>query len=162
MDHYKTVVMDYLQSDKAVFVNADCQFDVLPSTEQERKPGPCQCDAVAIDLRHGAVYLCEIAMDDQLPALLNKLTGWTKHWDSIKAILQRACKVPAGWRVHVWIFVPSAATETLEDELEQLRHKAGARFKVKLTVLEEIQPWNTAGWRRKEEDWEIRRPRTLT
>ena len=162
MDHYKTVVMDFLQSDRAVFVNADCQFDVPPRAEQERKPEQCHCDAVAIDLRHGAVYLCEIAIEDQLPALLNKLTEWTKHWGSIKAILQREYKVPADWRVHVWVFIPSAATETLEDELETLRHKAGTRFKVKLTVLEEIQPWNTSGWLRKEEDWEIKRPRTLT
>ncbi len=50
----------------------------------------------------------------------------------------------------------------LEGELEQLRHQTGARFKVKLTVLEEIQPWNTSSWRRKEEGWEIIRRRSLT
>lgn len=162
MDHYKTVVMDYLQSDRAVFVNADCRFEGAPPAEPEKKPEQCQCDAVAIDLRHGAVYLCETAMEDQLPDLLKKLAGWTKHWDSIKATLQRECKVPAHWRVHVWIFVPRAVTETLEDELEQLRQNAGSRFKVKLTVLEEIQPWDSLKWRRKEEPWETTRPHTLT
>lgn len=162
MDHYKNVVMDYLQSDRAVFVNADCRFALAQPAQNDKVPEQCHCDAVAIDLRHGAVYLCETAMEDQLPALLTKLSGWTKHWDAIKAKLQRECKVPADWRVHVWLFVPKASTETLEDQLEQLRHNEGARFKVKLTVLEEIQPWNTADWRRKEEAWETTRPRTLT
>ena len=162
MDHYKNVVMDYLQSDRAVFVNADCQFELPQQSQNHKEPEQCHCDAVAIDLRHGAVYLCETAMEDQLPALLAKLTGWTKHWDAIKANLQRECKVPADWRIHVWLFVPKAVTETLEDQLEKLRHSEGARFKVKLTILEEIQPWNTADWRRKEEAWETTRPRTLT
>ncbi|WP_109485351.1 hypothetical protein [Occallatibacter savannae] len=47
-------------------------------------------------------------MEDELPALLKKLTGWTQHWDSIKETLQRECKVPADWRVHVWLFVPKS------------------------------------------------------
>ncbi|WP_162601238.1 hypothetical protein [Occallatibacter savannae] len=52
MDHYKTVVMDYLQSDRAVFVNADCRFEHAVTAEKEADSERCHCDAVAIDLRH--------------------------------------------------------------------------------------------------------------
>ena len=161
MDHYKSVVLDCLQSDRAVFVNADCRVEVPPAAEQDQHPEQCHCDAVAIDMRHGAVYLCLTALDDELAPLLKKLTSWTEHWDSIKATLQREYKVPGDWRVHVWLFIPKATSEHLEEELERLRHTAGARFKVKLTALEEIQPWNSSTWLRQEEPWEITKKRTL-
>ena len=55
MDHYKSVVMDYLLADKAVFVNTECRIQ-LDAEGNPKKPGQhFWCDAVAIDLRHGAV-----------------------------------------------------------------------------------------------------------
>lgn len=158
MDHYKTVVMDFLQSDRAVFVNEECCFALADSAHVQH----CACDAVAIDLRHGAVYLCETALEGELPSLLRKLTGWTKHWDQIKDTLHRECKVPAGWRVHVWLFVPRDAIEMLDAKLEHLRQTAGSRFKVKITALEDVQPWRISSWERREEAWETVGSRVLS
>ena len=72
----------------------------------------------------------------------------TKNWASIKAALWRDCKVPVNWRVHVWLFVPRDSIEMLDERLEQLRQTVGARFKVKLTALEDVQPWRSSRWER--------------
>lgn len=162
MDHYKTVVIDYLQSDKAVFVNIDCrlEFDQAVSSDKSRRH--CSCDAVAIDMRHGAVYLCDAVLDDRLPSLIRKLSAWTRNWDSIVSAFRRECKVPADWRLHVWLFVLRDSIETLEQRLEQLRQTVGTRFKVKLTALEDVQPWRISQWERHEEDWETNEDKLLT
>ena len=161
MDHYRGVVLDYLQSDRAVFVNADRRVEGGDGGEQDLQPEQCCCDAIAIDLRHGAVYLCETATERSVHLLIKKLKSWTENWEAIKATLQREYRVPTSWRVHVWLFVPMAIFESLDEELERLRHSAGARFKVKLTALEEIQPWNSSRWRRQEEAWETTRQPSL-
>ncbi|MGA8670766.1 MAG: hypothetical protein WB679_12860 [Terracidiphilus sp.] len=162
MDHYKTLVMDYLQSDRAVFVNAECCLPLDDPANLEKRVERCSCDAVALDLRHGAVYLCETALDDQLQSLMRKLSAWTKHWDSIRAALQRDYKVPANWRVHVWLFVPRGSIDMLDGKLEHLRQTIGPRFKVKLTALEDVQPWRFSSWERCEEAWESNGQRVLS
>lgn len=154
MDHYKIVVMDYLQSDRAMFLNRECCFELDEVVNPGRTRQHCSCDAVAIDLRHGAVYLCDTALHEKLQSLMRQLTAWTRNWDSIEAVLRRDCKVPANWRVHVWLFVPKDSIEMLDDKLEQLRQTVGARFKVKLTALEDVQPWRSSTWKRREEAWE--------
>ena len=161
MDHYKIVVMDYLQSDRAVFLNRACRLELGEVVGSEITRQHCLCDAVAIDLRHAAVYLCDTALDEDLPSLMKKLAAWTRNWDSIKATLQRDCKIPANWRVHVWLFVSGDSIELLDERLEQLRQTVGARFKVKLTALEEVQPWRLSRWKRCEEAWETEGKKVL-
>ena len=161
MDHYKTVVMDYLLADKAVFVNTACRIQLDAEGTPENPKQHCSCDAVTIDLRHGAVYLCETAFEHKLPSLLKKLSAWTKNWDSVQTALRRECMVPANWRVHVWLFVPRKSIEMLDERLEQLRQTVGARFKVKLTALEEVQPWRFSRWERREEAWETNEEKLL-
>lgn len=154
MDHYKTVVMDYLQADRALFVNN--KFCI--QTDKPGNPGktsqPFSCDAVAIDLRHGAVYLCQAAFEHKLHFLMKKLSTWTTNWESIRAALQRESRVPAKWRIHVWLFVPKDTIEMLDGELERLRTTIGSEFKVKITALEEVQPWRASAWERCEAAWE--------
>lgn len=154
--------MDYLQSDKALFLNTECHFELDEAFTSKKARQCCSCDAVAIDLRHGAVYLCDTSLDDKLQFLMSKLTVWTKNWDSINAALRRDCKVPANWRVHVWLFVPRDSIEMLDEKLEQLRQGIGARFKVKITALEDVQPWRLSSWERLEEVWETNREKLPT
>jgi hypothetical protein len=94
------------------------------------------------------VYLCDVASDHTLQSLIKKLSGWTRNWDYIKAALRRDCKVPASWRVHVWLFVPKDSIEMLDEKLEQLRQTVGARFKVKLTALETQVIWESSSLNR--------------
>jgi hypothetical protein len=139
---------------EAVFLNRECSLELDEGVGSEKAPQHCTCDAVAIDLRHGAVYLCDTALNEKLQLLMSKLSAWTKNWDSIKAALLGDYKVPANWRVHVWLFVPRDSIEMLDEKLEQLRQTVGASFKVKLMALEDVQPWRASTWERCEAAWE--------
>jgi hypothetical protein len=144
-----------------VFLNRECSLELGEAVGSEKARRHCSCDAVAIDLRHGAVYLCDAALDEDLQLLTKKLSSWTKNWDSIEAALRRDCKVPANWRVHVWLFVTRDSIGKLDESLEQLRQTAGARFSVKLTALDDIQPWRASTWERCEAAWETDGQSTL-
>jgi hypothetical protein len=100
------------------------------------------------------VYLCQTAFEQKLQPLIQKLSAWTKNWDSIRMALRRDSKAPASWRVHVWLFVPKDSIEMLDAKLERLRRTVGSKFKVKITALEDVQPWRAATWNRCEEAWE--------
>ena len=154
MEPYKSVVLDYLQADRALFVNAAfCTH--LDRPEHPEKQGQLwSCDAIAIDLRHGAAYVCQAVCKDKLQPLINRLSTWTKNWDLIKTALRRDSKVPAKWRIYVWLFVPKGFIETLDGELEHLRITIGSKFKVKITALEDVQPWRASTWERCEAAWE--------
>jgi hypothetical protein len=100
MGHFKDVVMDYLQADGAVFINTKFRIQLDELGESE-KPGQWySCDAVAIDLRHGAIYLCETAFEHKFRSLVKKLSTWTKNWESIKSALRMGCRIPADWRIY--------------------------------------------------------------
>jgi len=144
MDHYKAIVLDYLQSDRTVFVNTGCCLRPSDAANLEKSGQQWVSDAVAIDLRHRAVYLCDI--DYKLHALLKKITAWAQNWRDIQACLQRNCMVPESWRVHVWLFIPRDTIEMLDAKLEELRRKSGCPFKVKITALEDAQPWRFWTW----------------
>lgn len=148
------MVMDYLQSDRAVFVNAAFRTQLDSSQGPEKPVRGWSCDAVAIDLRHGAVYICQAAIEQKPLSLIKKLSAWNKKWELIKTAVQRDCKVPAKWRIHVWLFVPRESIEIFDSELEELRHVIGSKFKVKITVLEDVQPWRASTWQRCEAAWE--------
>ncbi len=160
MDHYKAVVMDHIQADCALFVNTEYRIQ-LDGAADQKQPEHCSCDAVAIDLRHKAVYLCDAAFECKLPSLIDKLTAWTKNWDSIKTALQRDCRVPASWRIYAWLFVPKDSIEILDGKLEELRQSNGPKFKVKITALEDVQPWRTSSWSRSDAEWETNEERNL-
>jgi hypothetical protein len=50
----------------------------------------------------------------------------------------------------------------LDGKLEHLRQTIGSRFKVKLTALEDVQPWRFSSWERCEEAWESNGQRVLS
>lgn len=154
MDHYKTVVVDFLQADRAVFVNTKCRLPLGRPVGTDHPARICSCDAVVVDLRHGAVFLCEAAIGQKCAALIKKLAYWTSSWDSLESALRRECKVPKNWRIHVWLFVPQGSIELLDEKLEHLRQTVGSKFKVKITSLEDVQPWRATDWVRSEAAWE--------
>lgn len=153
--------MDYLQGDGALFVNTHFRIRLDPPRDPKKTRQRCSCDAIAIDLRHGAVYLCETAFENKFGSLIKKFSAWSKNWESIKNTLRVNCRVPADWRIHVWLFVPKDAIETLDGKLEQFRHTNGARFKVRITALEDVQPWRASTWERCEAAWETDGQRIL-
>lgn len=154
MEHYKSVVLDFLQADRALFVNSAFCTHLGTPEDPEKQGQRWSCDAIAIDLRHGAVYVCQTVCEDRLQPLIRRLSTWTRNWELIKTALRRDSKVPAKWRVHVWLFAPKALIELLDEELEHLRNTIGSKFKVKITALEDVQPWRASNWERCEAAWE--------
>ncbi len=51
-------------------------------------------------------------------------------------------------------FVPKDLIEMLDRELGHLRNIIGSKFKVKITALEDVQPWRASTWERCEAAWE--------
>lgn len=146
MDSYKTVVMEYLRADSSVFVNADCRIRMDETKGQKKNGFHLRCDAIAVDFRHHAVYLCEIAVTQGLRALIKRLGAWTENWEEVKDGLRRDCRLPSEWRVYVWLFIPRESIEMLDAKLEELRSTFGSAFKVKITALEDVQPWRSGAW----------------
>jgi hypothetical protein len=66
MEHYKSVVLDYLQADRALFVNAAFCAHLDRLEDPEKQGQRWSCDAVAIDLRHGAAYVCQAVCKNKL------------------------------------------------------------------------------------------------
>ena len=148
MDSYKVVVVEYLRADSAMFVNTDCCIQGYNGKDVEPSGFRWSCDAIAVDFRHRAVYLCEIAFTQGLHALIKRLGVWTKNQEEIKNGLQHVCKLPSHWRVYVWLFVPRDSFEMLDAKLEELRSTFGSSFKVRITALEDVQPWRSSAWDR--------------
>jgi len=59
MDYYQGVVIEYLRANRARFVNTECLIQLEAGDNPDRGTH-WYCDAVTIDLRESAVFLCEI------------------------------------------------------------------------------------------------------
>jgi len=151
MDHYQAVVTEYLRADRAVFVNTECLLQLEPG-EMPAKDTSWYCDAVAVDLREGKVYLCEITYAGSLSLLLRRLGAWRRHWSAVRVALMRDCAVRADWEVQPWVFLPRALIPQLRAKL--LLAEDGASGEAMpyplITALEEVVPWKYRSWNRRE------------
>jgi hypothetical protein len=60
-DYYEPVVVNYLRADRAIFVNTECCVQLNQADNPDTSGDHWYCDAVALDLRAKAVFLCEIS-----------------------------------------------------------------------------------------------------
>jgi hypothetical protein len=150
MDYYQGVVIEYLRANRARFVNTECLIQLEAGDNPDRGTH-WYCDAVAIDLRESAVFLCEISYSQTLSSLIKRLDAWRNHWDEIRAALVRDCAIEATWPVQPWIFVPSARKDVLERRLPIIGSgRLSAMPMPKVTYLEDVAPWNYRSWNGKE------------
>jgi hypothetical protein len=99
MNYYENVVVDYLRADRAIFVNTECCIQ-LNQAENPDTSGPhWYCDAIALDLRAKAVFLCEISYSRQLTDLTKRLKGWHDHWGLVCQALKRDSFLSDDWAV---------------------------------------------------------------
>lgn len=157
MDFYQNVVIDYLRADRAVFVNTECCIQ----PEDGPNPDVCKphwyCDAVAIDLRNGTVFLCEISYAKKLGPLIARLKAWSQHWPDVREALERDCKIQTNWKVRLWLFVPQDSAKPLADKLELMKGIDGAMiFEPRITSLESVQPWKYHSWDHQDKDTDKR------
>jgi hypothetical protein len=93
------------------------------------------------------VFLCEISYAERLGSLVERLRAWTVHWPGVCAALVRDCKVPNGWPVRPWLFVPEQLVSGLIAKLDHMTGADGsAAFKPRITPLESVQPWHYRSW----------------
>lgn len=155
MDYYQGVVLDYLRTDRAIFVNSECCIQ-LNEGRSPVKDEHWFCDAVAVDF--GAeptptVFLCETSYAAGLGKLIHRLKAWSEHWDGVRKALQRDCKVPSGWPVRPWLFVPEKAIEKLVERVNLLTGADGHPIlRPRITTLESVQPWRRTSWLHKDCD----------
>jgi hypothetical protein len=147
MDFYQGVVVDYLRADRAMFVNTQCCIQLNESQNPDTSGPHWYCDAVAVDFRDEAVFLCEISYAQRLGSLLERLKEWAQNWDGICESLARDCKLPTGWEVRPWLFVPAHSIQLLEQRLSQMTKADGSpAFNARITPLESVQPWMYRSW----------------
>jgi len=144
VDFYENVVVEYLRADRSIFVNTECCIQLNDGPNPDISGLHWYCDAVAIDLRKPAVFLCEITFASQLAGLSKRLSGWNENWQEVRQSLVRDSNIESSWSVRPWIFVPEELVPKLLKKLETLTRMPPPR----ITTLEMVQPWKYSSWNR--------------
>lgn len=152
MDHFESVVIDYLRADRALFVNTQCCIQLNPGANPDTSGPHWYCDAVALSLKDQAAYLCEITYANPPNSLFKRLTGWDKDWSILRTALERDSGVPTSWPLTPWLFVPQAQVTRVDTFLGKLT--LSHMPKPKITPLEQVMPWQYRSWNRPTEHGE--------
>lgn len=141
MDYYQGQVVEYLRSNRAIFVNTECCIQLYEAANPKGREH-WYCDVVACDLRKSTAYLCEVSYSRRLSSMTKRLHEWHEHWDLLRAALSRDCCIPPGWDVRPWLFVPTDLVPILVKGLRQIAGDLSAlRYRPKITTLEATLPW---------------------
>ena len=150
MDYYQGVVTEYLRANRAIFVNTECLIQLEPG-DAPAKGKHWYCDAIAVNLREKAAYLCEITYSKSLNALVQRLNNWSSHWPLIRIALSRDCAIPAEWHVQPRIFIPEDLRKTFDAKF--LKFWDPTPFQMPqpiVTDLETVVPWTYRTWDRQD------------
>jgi hypothetical protein len=149
MNYYESVVIDYLRSDRALFVNTECCVQINTGDNPDVSGPHWYCDAAACDFRTQTVFLCEISYSKQLSDLTKRLIAWHEYWPDVRSALARDSCLPVHWPVRPWIFVPETLVPLLLKRFEQIGGKSGTlQYLPRITTLEMVQPWKYRSWNR--------------
>ena len=151
MDYFQGVVTEYLRADRAVFVNTEFLIQLDPGDVQV-KGRSWYCDAVAVNFRDSAAYLCEITYSSTMHALITRLQDWENHWVEPCAALGRDSGLPQDWSVMPWVFIPTDYHPAYSKKIALLTRSVGASVHMptpRVTHLESVVPWKYRTWDRK-------------
>jgi hypothetical protein len=151
LNYYESVVIDYLRSDRSVFVNTECCIQLNSGANPDTSRLHWYCDAIAVDFRNSHVFLCEISYSSQLKDLTKRLKGWHEKWAKVCDAVRRDCALPESWPVRPWLFVPEEMISLLLRRLEQFQSDQPLTFVPRITPLEMVQPWRYRSWNRVDE-----------
>lgn len=152
MDHFESVVLEYLRADRALFVNSQCCIQLNAGQNPDTSGPHWYCDAVAVSLKAQAGYLCEITYANPPNSLFKRLTGWANEWPLIRVALERDSGVPTSWPVTPWLFVPQTTVARVEAFLTTISFAQMPRPRI--TPLEKVMPWQYRSWDRRTEHGE--------
>ncbi len=152
--YYQGVVVEYLRADRSVFVNTECCIQLNEADNPDGSGPHWYCDAVAVNFRDKAIFLCEVSYASDLGALLKRLQSWNSHWLQIKSSLLRDCNLP-DWRVRPWLFIPDKCVVDAVKTIQSIGASPGEtrlfQDDPRITTLELVTPWNYCTWDRKGE-----------
>ena len=146
MDHFESVVMEYLRADRALFVNGQCCIQLNPGSNPDTSGPHWYCDALAVSIRDCSAFLCEITYASPPNSLFKRLAAWDKEWPLIRVALERDSGVPRSWAATPWLFIPSSNRARVESFLGTLSLAIMPRPRV--TELEDVMPWKYRSWDR--------------
>lgn len=149
MDYFQGVVIEFLRADRAIFVNTECCIQLNAGSNPDTSGPHWYCDAVAVNHREQVIYLCEITYSKSLGSLQQRLTGWSMHWEGVKAALMRDCSLPA-WPVQPWVFIPASLVPMFEAKIDKISSAPEGELmpRPKVTMLEDVLPWKYCSWNR--------------
>lgn len=137
MDYYGQGKVDaFLRAKRSTFINTEFQLQLDEGSPQKGRW--LYVDTIAVDLHDKAVYLCEVTGAKSLGGLLNKVKKLTANWIDYRAALVRDARVPQGWPVLLWFFVPKVLAEDLFVELVTMDARPPP---YRITPLEAVAQW---------------------
>jgi hypothetical protein len=149
MDYYESVVVQYLRADRALFVNTQCCIQLNEAANPDSSGPHWYCDAVACDIRHNVVFLCEVSYSSRVPSLTTRLKEWHEHWALLCGALVRDSHVLKEWPVRPWLFIREVDVPFLLKRLGQIGGiDQPSKFVPRITTLEMVQPWQYCSWNR--------------
>jgi hypothetical protein len=148
MDYYESVMLHYLRSDRAFFVNSEACIQLNASANPDNSGPHWYCDAIAADFRTKTVFLCEISYSKGLAGLTKRLKGWHDDWEKVCLALARDSFLDKGWPVRPWIFLPEEFVPLLLKRFAEICDGQTLIFRPRITPLEMIQPWRFQSWNR--------------
>lgn len=148
MDYFEGVVLNYIRSDRSVFVNSECCIQLNEASNPDKSGPHWYCDAVCVDFRNKNILLCEISFSSSLSTLVSKLKDWNIYWDRLAFSLERDSNLPKGWPVRPWIFVPEIRIPLLLKRIKEFSENGTLNYTPLITPLELTQPWRFRSWNR--------------
>ncbi|AIF46125.1 hypothetical protein [Dyella japonica] len=148
MDHFESVIVEYLRADRSLFVNTQLCIQLNAGPNPDVSGPHWYCDAVAVSLKNQSAYLCEITYANPPASLFKRLTGWDSQWTALRAALERDSGVPSSWSLRPWVFVPDALAARVDGFIDSLSLSEMPRPRV--TRIEQVMPWLYRSWDRVE------------
>ena len=149
MDHFESVVLEYLRADRSLFVNSQCCIQLNAGANPDTSGPHWYCDAIAVSLKAQAAYLCEITYANPPNSLFKRLSGWDKEWPLLRVALERDSGISAAWPLKPWLFIPQSLVARVEAFIISLSLAQMPRPKI--THLEQVMPWQYRSWDRPSE-----------
>lgn len=146
MDHFESIVLEYLRADRSLFLNSQCCIQLNPGDNPDTTGPHWYCDAVGVSFKSQAVFLCEITYASPPTSLMKRLTAWSKDWPLLCQALVRDSGVPSDWVVKPWLFIPESLVERVTSFVAGLEPSRMPRPEI--TKLEDVLPWRYRSWNR--------------
>lgn len=146
MDHFESIVLEYLRADRSLFVNTQCCIQLNPGDNPDTSGPHWYCDAVAVSFKSKAIYLCEITYASPPISLMKRLTAWNKDWPLLRQALVRDSGIPSDWSVKPWLFLRELHIEPMKKFVASIEPLTMPH--PKMTKLEDVLPWQYRSWNR--------------